>query len=85
MMEAIGVCEGAEVNIFSPLSRLAPRVATRCTLSLRSDRRSLIAFLTSGLLFVLFLLDAFGPLGTDKPLPSELALHIGRAEELAEA
>ena len=35
--------------------------------AMRSDRKPLLAFLASGLLFVLFLLAAFGPLGADKP------------------
>jgi hypothetical protein len=52
---------------------------------MRSDRKPLLAFLASGSLFVLFLLAAFGPLGADKPRPSELASRVVRAEDLAAA
>jgi hypothetical protein len=52
---------------------------------MRSDRKPLLAFLASGMLFVLLLLVAFGPLGTDKPRPSELAPGMVRAEDLAAA
>jgi hypothetical protein len=52
---------------------------------MRSDRKQLLVFLASGLLFVLFLLVAFGPLGADKPRPSELAPGRVRAEDLAAA
>jgi hypothetical protein len=52
---------------------------------MRTDRLPLLAFLTSGSLFVLFLLAAFGPLGADKPRPSELVPGLVRAEDLATA
>jgi hypothetical protein len=52
---------------------------------MRSDRKPLLAFLASGLLFVLFLLAAFGPCGADKPRPSELVPPVVRAEDLATA
>jgi hypothetical protein len=52
---------------------------------MRSDRKQLLAFLAAGALFVLFLLVAFGPLGADKPRPSELAPGMVRAEDLAAA
>jgi hypothetical protein len=45
----------------------------------------LLAFLASGSLFVLFLLAAFGPLGADKPRPTDLAAGAVRAEDLAAA
>jgi hypothetical protein len=50
---------------------------------MRSDRLALLVFLASGLLFVLFLLVAFGLLGADKPRPSERAPGMVRAEDLA--
>jgi hypothetical protein len=50
---------------------------------MRSNRKPLLAFLASGLLFVLFLLVAFGPLGPDKPRPAELVPPVVRAEDLA--
>jgi hypothetical protein len=52
---------------------------------MRSDRKPLLAFLASGLLFVLFLLAAFGPLGADKPRPTDLVAGAVRAEDLAAA
>jgi hypothetical protein len=52
---------------------------------MRSDRKLLPAFLAAGSLFVLFLLLAVGPLGADKPRPSELAPPVVRAEDLAAA
>jgi hypothetical protein len=52
---------------------------------MRSDRKQLLVFLASGLLFILFLLVAFGPLGADKPRPSERAPGMVRAEDLAAA
>lgn len=46
---------------------------------MRSDRLPLLAFLALGLLV------AFGPLGADKPRPSERTLGAVRAEDLAAA
>ena len=52
---------------------------------MRSHRKPLLAFLALGLLFVWFLLAAFGPLGVGKPRPSELAPLAVRVEDLAAA
>ena len=46
---------------------------------MRSDRKPILAFLASGLLFVQFLLTAFGPFDVDKPRPSELAVRASVA------
>jgi hypothetical protein len=52
---------------------------------MRSDRKLLPAFLAAGSLFLLFLLLAVGPLGADRPRPSELVSPVVRAEDLAAA